>query len=312
MICASATNRKRSRIFKDDTLSAYLMTFPMIIGFFVFTIYPIVWVLRYSVFEYNGFSHAKFIGIENFVRTFQRTPDFWQAIGNSLILTLGILVVDTTIALIFAVLLNSSSKVNSMFRTIFFMPCIISSAIIGLIFSILFTSYNGVINNMLLQTGLIHLPVNWFSEKWHALFVLLVAQIWSSFGITMVYFLMGLQGIPSELYECAEIDGANRLQKFFKITLPMLAPIMQIILMLAIVSGMKMTDLALVLTNGMPGGKTEVVMTYIFKYFFGGEGGAGANAQFGFASAMSVVTAVIVGIITLLYLQLTKNMKKIY
>ena len=128
----------------------------------------------------------------------------------------------------------------------------------------------------------------------------------------MVYFLMGLQGIPKELYECAEIDGANRVQKFFKVTLPMLAPVMQIILMLAIVNGMKMTDLALVLTNGTPAGKSEVVMTYIFKYFFSTDGLSSNNSQFGYASSMAVVTAFIVGIITLLYMQLSKKMKKIY
>jgi raffinose/stachyose/melibiose transport system permease protein len=283
----------------------------MIIGFLLFTIYPIIWVLRYSVYEYDGMTEPIFIGLENFVRVFTRSPDFWQSMVNSLLLTMGVLLIETTLALLLAVFLNSSSKVNSLFRTVFFMPTIISSAIIGVIFAILFSSFNGIINNILIQFNIIGLPVDWFADKWHALLVLFIAQIWSSFGITMVYFLMGLQGIPKELYECAEIDGANKVQQFFKVTIPMLAPVLQIVLMLAIINGMKMTDLALVLTNGTPAGKSEVVMTYIYKYFFS-SGVTTATAQFGYASAMAVVTAFVVGIITILYMQLSNKMKKIY
>lgn len=304
--------QKRHRIFRDDTIPVYLMTFPMIIGFFLFTIYPILWVLRYSVYEYDGMTPPIFTGFENFVRVFARSPDFWLSVGNSLLLTLGVLIFDTSLALLLAVFLNSSSRLNSMFRTVFFMPTIISSAIIGVIFAILFSSFNGIINNVLMQLNIFSQPVDWFADKWHALFVLLIAQIWSGFGITMVYFLMGLQGIPQELYECAKIDGANRIQQFFKVTIPMLSPVLQIILMLAIVNGMKMTDLALVLTNGTPAGKSEVVMTYIFKYFFSSDAMSSNMAQFGYASAMSVVTAFIVGIITILYMKLSSKMKSIY
>lgn len=303
----------RKRIFKDDTVAVYTMIAPMLIGFILFTLYPIFWIIRYSVFEYDGFTKPIFVGAYNFIRVFTRDMNYWQSLGNSFILTIALVLIQVPLGLVIAVMIKNKSRANSFLRTAYFIPTIISTAIIGIIFSIMFSSFGGIINNILMNVGLIHAPIDWFAEKWHSMSVIIMAAIWSGIGITMIYFLMGLQSIPQELYECADIDGANHIQKFFKITVPMLAPILQIVLMLAIIDGMKMTDLILVLTNGMPGGKTEVVMTYTYKFFFGADGMNGATAsQFGYASAMSVVTAVVVGLITLIYLKMSQKMKKIY
>ena len=122
---------------------------------------------------------------------------------------------------------------------------------------------------------------------------------------------MGLQSVPREMYECADIDGANKVQQFFMITIPMLKPIMQIILMLALVEGMKLSELPLVLSNGQPGGQTEVVMTYIYKYFFPTDSMSGGLIQYGYASSLAVVTAITIGVITLLYLKLSQKMREI-
>lgn len=298
------------RIFKDDTIPAYAIMLPILVGFLLFTIYPIIYVLRYSWFDYDGFTEAKFVGFYNFIRIFTRDPVYWSSLLNTFIIPLAKLVIEIPLALLLAVFLNSKSVTNSFFRTTFFMPTIISSAIIGIIFSILFSTFNGFVNNLLMNTGLIDARINWFGDKWLAMSVLIISVVWSHFGISMVFFLMGLQSVPKELYECAEIDGANALQKFFRVTVPMLAPILQIVIMLAIIEGMKMTEMVLVLTNGQPGGKTEVVMTYIYKFFFNIDG-MGAN-QFGYASAMSVITAIVIGIITVVYLKFSNKMSNIY
>lgn len=303
---------KRRRILRDDTVPVYIMISPMLIGFILFTLFPIAWIIRYSLYEYNGFSNPVYVGTYNFIRVFSRDPAYWQSLGNSLVLTLALIVIQVPLGLLLAVLINSRSRLNSFFRAAYFLPTIISTAIIGIIFSIMFSSYGGIINNMLTNVGIIHFPIDWFAEKWHSMSVIIMAAVWSGVGITMIYFLMGLQSIPEELYECADLDGANTVQKFTKVTIPMLAPILQIVLMLAIVDGMKSTDLVLVLTNGMPAGKTEVVMTYMYKFFFNTDGTGNNTSQFGYAASMSVITAVIVGIITLLYLRMSKKMKKIY
>lgn len=300
-------NIKKPRI--TDAGMAYIMVVPMLIGFFLFTIYPIVYVAKYSWFDFDGFTQAKFVGFDNFVRLFTRDKPFWMSMLNTFVITISKFSIELPLALLFAVLLNAKRKVNSVFRTFLFLPTIISTAIIGLIFSILFNSYNGIVNQILISFGME--SINWFGHKWTSMIVIVISAVWSHLGINMVLFLMGLQSIPKELYECAQIDGANAVQKFFKITIPMLGPILQTILMLAIVEGLKLSDLVLVLTNGQPAGSTEVVMTYIYKYFFSTDSLSGNIAQYGYASAMAVVTAVIIGIITIIYLRLSKKLKNI-
>jgi len=299
------------KLNREDNIPAYILIAPMLIGFLLFTIYPIIYVLRWSVFDYDGFTKAIYIGTENFVRVFTKDAAFWNSVLNTFIITLGKMILEVPLALILAVMINSKTKTNNFFRTFFFMPTIVSTAIVGLIFSILFGSYNGIINVLLQNIGLATNKINWFGDKYLALLVTVIAAVWSHFGITMIFFLMGLQSVSKELYECADIDGATRLQQFFKVTVPMLKPIMQTILMLAIVEGMKMSDLILVLTNGQPGGQTEVAMTYIYKYFFPTDAMSGGLIQYGYASALSVVMALIIGIITILYLRLSKSMSEI-
>lgn len=296
----------------SDAATAYLMLAPMLIGFLLFTIYPIIYVIRYACFDYDGFSKALYTGSENFVRLFTRDTAYWRSVLNTFVITLCKIGIEIPLALILAVLLNSKTRINNFFRTALFLPTVISTAIIGLIFSILFSSYNGIVNKLLVEFGIVGQGVNWFGSKWLALTVVVISAVWSHVGINMILFLMGLQSVPKDLYECADIDGASTLQKFFKITVPMLGPVMQTILMLAIVEGMKLSDLVLVLTNGQPGGSTEVVMTYIYKFFFNTDAMAAGLPQYGYASAMSVVTALIIGIITIIYLRLSKKMTNIY
>ena len=114
----------------------------------------------------------------------------------------------------------------------------------------------------------------------------------------MIYFIMGLQNISQSLYECASIDGANGVQQFFHITIPLIAPVLQLVIMLSVLGTIRMTDLILVLTNGAPGGSTEVVMTYIFKYFFQ-YGDSQTRAQYGYASAMAVILFIMILVVTL-------------
>ena len=207
------------KLHSANKIQEILMITPMTIGFLLFSVYPIIWVLRWSFFKYNGYSEPVFVGLGNF-------------------------------------------------RVVFFLPSVFSIAVVGLIFSILFGAYNGIVNAILKNIGLITQNISWFSDKGHAMFVIILVSLWTTFGLNMIYFLMGLQNISKSLYECASIDGANEVQQFFYITMPLVAPILQLVLMLSVLGTMKMTDLILVLTNGAPGGSTEVVMTYIFKYFF--------------------------------------------
>lgn len=287
----------------------YLMIAPMLIGFCVFTVYPISWAIRYAFFDYDGIE-ATFVGLDNFVRVFTRDPGYWGSLANTFILTFGKLAIELPLALFLAILLKNSLRGSGIFRTIFFMPNIISPAIMGLIFFFIFDTANGFVNNVLLEWSIASQPINWFGAKWTAMAVIAIVSIWQGFGINMLFFLSGIQGIPQDLYECAALDGAGKWKSFIHITLPMLAPTMRIIFMLAMIGTMQTTDLVLVLTNGQPAGKTEVIMTYIFKYFFS-YGSGTSIPQFGYATACSLVLAVILGGFSGIYLKMTKKSTQI-
>lgn len=236
---------------------------------------------------------------------FSRDPAYWKSLGNAFILSFGKLAVEIPLALLLAVLLNKGLKGTGFFRVMLFLPAIISIAITGLIFSLMFASFNGIINEMLISIGMIARPINWFSRKWSAMFVLGLASIWNNYGINMIFFLMALQSVPKELYESADIDGISATGKFFHITLPMIGPTFQVVVLMAIVGSLKMTDLILASTNGQPAGQTEVVMTYVFKYFFGYDG---RTVSVGYASSMAFVTGVILALVSLVYLRGTNKL----
>ena len=287
------------RRLKGDSIQAITMLAPMMLGFVIFTYVPIVYILRYSLYQSNGFRET-WIGLDNFVRVFTRDPAFWKSIVNVFILSIGKLAVEIPLALLLAVLLNKGLKATGFFRVALFLPAIISTAITGLIFSLMFASFNGIINGMLQSIGWIDKPISWFSHKGTAMLVLGMASVWNNFGINMIFFLMALQSVPVELYECANIDGITPFKKFFYITLPMIGPTFQAVLLMAIVGSLKMSDLILASTNGQPAGQTEVVMTYVFKYFFGYDG---RTVEVGYASAMAVVTGVILAAVSAVYMK---------
>jgi ABC-type sugar transport system permease subunit len=293
-----------SWIGKDST-QAVLMILPMLAGFVIFTYVPIFYILRYSVFEYNGFSGAAFTGPENFIRLFQRDSAYWESVMNTLVLSGGKLLIEIPLALLLAVLLQRQGKAAGFFRVTLFLPTIISTAIVGLIFSLMFGATQGVINMLLLKIHLLSTPVDWLGAKWTALMMIGLASIWAYVGINMIFFLMALQGVPKELYECATLDGCTGLKKFVKITLPMIGPIFRVVLLNAIIGSLKVTDLVLASTNGQPGGKTEVVMTYVFKYF---TGLSGRRIEVGYASAMSLVTGILLAALSFFYLRASKKM----
>ncbi|MDR1903199.1 MAG: sugar ABC transporter permease [Treponema sp.] len=290
---------------RKDARQAILMILPMMIGFILFTYVPIIYILRYALYSYNGF-RSRFIGLENFVRLFTRDADFWKSIGNTFILAFGKLALEIPLALLLAILLNQNLRGTGFFRVTLFLPAIISTAIVGLVFSLMFAAFDGVVNGILADLHLIKRNINWFGSKWTALTVLGLASVWQNVGVNMIFFMVALQRIPKELYECASIDGASPWRKFWGITLPMIGSMFQIILLMAIVGSLKISDLILASTNGQPAGSTEVVMTYVFKYFFGY---SGRPTEIGYASALSVITGIMLALVSVVYLKATNRMK---
>lgn len=303
-------NKTKKRYHWAEVWQCYSMIAPMLIGFLLFTLYPLLLIVQWSFTKYSGYGDMEFIGLENYVRVFTRDPKFWRSVLVTFGITAAKLIMEIPLALVVAFLLSKKSRFNTLLRSVYFVPSIISVSVIGLIFYIMFEPYRGIINQLMIDAGILEKSLPWFSNPLLAMLMICLAAVWNSFGIDMVLLLTGLQSIDASLYECSAIDGATKKQQFFYITVPMLAPTLQVVMLMAMLNTMKMTDLVLVLTNGQPGGRTEVVMTYIYKYFFTGE--LTSVQQYGYASAMSVITAIILGIITVIYLRSSNKKSDFY
>lgn len=187
------------------------------------------------------------------------------------------------------------------------MPTIISTSIAGMIFGFIFATKNGILNSMLQNMHMIDSPIKWLNSPSVVMVAVTILAIWGGFGNYMLYFITGMTGISEDVYESAKIDGATGVQTFFHITLPMLAPVLKVVLMLAITGAFKDYEAIMVLTNGGPGNRSMVMFLYIYNIIFGSAGST-SQPQIGYGALLSVVAAVIVGIVTGVYLFVSKKL----
>lgn len=291
------------------TLQSYAMISISLAGLALFVVYPLFWVVRYSVFDYKGYGTITFVGFDKFVQIFRPTSKtFWDSIAHTFIFAIGKLIVEIPLALVLAFILTRKLRGANFFRAVYYMPSMVSVAVIGVIFFYLFRHEGGVFNTFLRLLG--GKGVQWFSNGWSAMLMLMIASIWQNFGLNMLFFMTGLQSISPEMYEAAAIDGASNTRQFFSITVPLLGPVLQMVLMNALLGSLKVTDLVLSLTKGGPGTDTSMMMTYIYGLFMG-EAGVG-KGNWGYAAACTVITAIILGMVTIVYLRVTRKSSEIY
>ena len=292
--------------------AVYAIIVPIMVAYVVFTLYPQGWVIATGFTRYDGMTRPVFIGLQNFVRLFQRDPVFWKSVLTTFEFALIKLAIEIPLALVLAVILNTGLRGRGFFRAVFFLPHVTSLAVMSLVFYFIFAPYEGILNGILIEIGIMKDPFAWLDHGWSALLAGVVISVWMGFGINMILFLAGLQAIPRELYECARIDGANVAQQFLKITIPMLGKMLQIIVMLAMISTLKTFELFQVLTNGGPFHATEVMMLYVFKRYYGVGTGDSVTVlpEIGYASAVGFIVALIVAAITVIYLALSRRLDR--
>jgi raffinose/stachyose/melibiose transport system permease protein len=179
----------------------------------------------------------------------------------------------------------------------------LSIAVLGIIFYYLFGSYNGVINEAIVALG--GKRISWFDDAKLSMLVLMIASVWQNFGLNMLFFMAGLQSIPDELYDAAAIDGAGRGGQFFRITLPMLGPVTQMVILNALLGSLKITDLILVMTDGRPDGATQMMMSFIYRQYFPAGGKAAGN--YGYGAVLTIMSILILGVVTVIYLRATRK-----
>lgn len=299
-----------SKIKYSDQAQCYLLIALPLIGFFVFTIYPIIWSAMKAFYYYDLVpSNTRFVGLKNFITLFTNGSDYWSAWLVTFKYLIIKLPIEIPLALVLAVLLNKGLRGSGFFRNIYYLPCVVSMAIVGIMFSNLFDPF-GIVNSWLLKYNIISEPIEWFGDANFALAVLIIGGIWSSFGINVVYFTAALSNVPKDVYEAADIDGAGAITKFFRITVPMISSVFQTILLLAINGTLKTGELILVMTNGAPAGRTLTAEAYVMQSFLPGFSTGMPNI--GYGCALSLVSSVICAAIGLIYMRITKNMTDVY
>jgi ABC-type sugar transport system permease subunit len=290
--------------------NGYGFILPSLVFTLALGIYPILWALRYMFYDYKGYGEMRYIGPGNFERLL-RDDQFWSAVANTFVYAGGKLLLTLPLALVLAVILNRNLRGRQWFRAIYFMPTIISSAVMAVVFFIIFNSYNGILNQLLMKYGLAPQAIDWLGPNYAMLTVILIAA-WGAVGNYMLLFLAGLQSIPEDMYESASLDGATAIQQFRYITVPMLGPVMQMIIMLAIITALKGYESIMLMTEGGPIGKTNVMFLYVYKLLFPVSTGSVVEQQIGYGSAVGFASAVIVSILTLIYFYFSRRLNKLY
>jgi len=307
----SAVDKTRtlSAAAKRHEIQCYLLISTLIIGFLVFTIYPILWAIKLSWYHYTGVvKDMSFVGLDNFIKIFRDDATYWKTWLTTLEFTALKVPIEIPLALLIAVVLKQDLKFKGFFRAVYFLPTLIGVVIISVIFTNMF-SYFGLVNAWIEKLGLT--PIDWFgSSKLNSLFVLAIGSAWSNFGTNVLYFIAALSNVPEDVYESAKIDGAGVFAVFFKITLPLIVPVFATILLLSLNGTLHVNEYVLTMTNGAPKGETFTVMSYITRNFAPGFANTGANI--GYGCALSTITSVIFCIFAYFYTKLKNALENIY
>jgi multiple sugar transport system permease protein len=263
--------------------TAYLFQVPGFVLFAVFTVYAVSEAFILSFHRWNILEPAKpYVGLQNYREVLHDTA-FWDSIGHSIYFTIGSLIPTLAIGLFLAILLNGKIRALGLFRTAYYLPAITPLVISSLIWKWVYNGDYGLANYYLQKFHLIDHPVEWLSSVHLAMPAVIVMQVWIGVGFAMVVYLAGLQAIPAELYEAAQVDGAGPWTRFRRITLPLLAPTTIFLLVIQVILLMNAFDQIFVMTNGGPpgpGGATTTVTYYIFTNAF-------RYFRMGYATALS-------------------------
>ncbi|GBG11580.1 hypothetical protein PAT3040_06409 [Paenibacillus agaridevorans] len=287
-----------------DLLYALLFVLPALTLFLTFKYYPLSMTMFYSLTNWDGFSRSyQFVGLDNFISVFSDSKVL-GAFYNTVYFAIVSILLGTVIQLGLALILVNRIKGAKVFRTVLYMPAVISALIISMTW-IAFFQYNGIINQTLKLVGLETLAHNWLAHPIITIHVLIVINIWQWAGYGMIIYITGLQAIPTEINEAAALDGATGWRKLRLITLPLIMPAVTINMFISITGSLRVFELPFVLTGGGPMNTTNTVTMSIYNTAF-------LSNQFGYASSIGLVFFLFIATITLIQLTVTRRLEVEY
>lgn len=277
---------------KIDAVSGYLFLLPALLAFLLFIGAPMVITIVLSFFDYNMLQGSEWINFDNYIEFF-KNPTSWQIIWNTFKLTLILVALHIVIALLLAFVIYKEKRgpVKYVYRTAVYLPSILTTASVAIAWYYMFNYDFGVFNWLLSQLGIS--GVKWLTSSSGVIVAICLFSLWKFVGTPFLYYLIGLQGIPDGYYEAAQIDGANKIQTFFHITLPMLTPTLFFVITITTINTFQIFDEPYIITNGGPGNASRTLALHVYEKAF-------KAYEMGYASSVSVVLFIIVLVITII------------
>lgn len=277
---------------KSDAVSGYLFLLPALLAFLLFIGAPMVITIVLSFFDYNMLQGSEWINFDNYIEFF-KNPTSWPIIWNTFKLTLILVALHIVIALLLAFVIYKEKRgpVKYVYRTAVYLPSILTTASVAIAWYYMFNYDLGVFNWLLSQLGIS--GVKWLTSSSGVIVAICLFSLWKFVGTPFLYYLIGLQGIPDGYYEAAQIDGANKIQTFFHITLPMLTPTLFFVITITTINTFQIFDEPYIITNGGPGNASRTLALHVYEKAF-------KAYEMGYASSVSVVLFIIVLVITII------------
>jgi ABC-type sugar transport system permease subunit len=277
-----------------------LFILPAFLLYLVFMVYPFFRSIYFSLTNWNGVAAVKqWVGLANY-RELIGDNLFWQSLLHTVIWVIVGTIAPIVIGMLLAILLWRRPKGFTLFRTIFFMPQVLSTVVIGIVWNWIYNPIFGILNEALDAVGLDNVSRGWLGDPDFALYAVLVAAIWATIGFVFVILLAGLQNVSKDLLEAATIYGANVWQRFWNVTVPQLAGVLNVVIALLLIGGFSVFDIVFVMTGGGPANATEVLATYTYKEAF-------TQNNVGYASALAVVITVISLVASVIFIRLRER-----
>ncbi|WP_336776395.1 carbohydrate ABC transporter permease [Paenibacillus sp. MMO-58] len=289
------------RVFRNKT-AIFLFVAPGMLLFALTFLAPILVSGYYSFTDTLApGTPVKMVGFDNYTNLLFHDGKFWLALRNALLLGIGFIVLQHPICIFFAILLDRlGGKAEKIFRTIFFIPCVISVVVISKMWLSLLDPTFGMLNKLLDLIGLDALKHAWLGESSTALGSMLFILIWAGFGWGLLFYYAGVKGISEDLYEAAQLDGASGFRMHLKITVPLLKPVIAVQFTLAIITALKQMETVFLTTNGGPGDSTQFLAVYLYNKAF-------SASQYGYANAISILFVIVCLLATYLSNRLTRS-----
>jgi raffinose/stachyose/melibiose transport system permease protein len=288
---AARPSLKKRHSIQGSKKALYWMSLPAISLYVFLFLIPVLNNFRYALTKWDGIDEPVFVGLDNFTKLATNDDLATKVLGNNIEFMFWVVIFQTGFALLFATYLVKNTRTTLFFRTLFFFPTILSSVSVAMIWLFLYDPNYGAINTTFKKIGLESFALNWLGSESSALYAIIFVQVWFHTGQMMVIYIAGLQQIPAELYEAANVDGASRWQQFKSVTWPMALPTSAVVVAYTTIQSFKAFDLVYATTQGGPNNTTSILTTMIFQTAFN-------EFRFGYAASQSIIMVIMIFLIT--------------